>query len=81
MARQAHAQADHQLLANHDDVCRAFRHISEIKVFKILALRPTTKELEDVARRLCASGRGKRDKDFAGVPGAIIDILAGNDRP
>jgi hypothetical protein len=52
MTRQSHSYPEPRRLATDADVHRAFDHLSEIKVLAILALRPTTEEVDEAARRL-----------------------------
>jgi len=79
MTRRAHTHIEHHTLATYDDVHRAFRHISEVKVLAILALRPTVDELDAVAQRLDKSKRLKRNRVRSEVPDAIMGVLAGTD--
>jgi len=80
MSRQPHFQADRRALARYDDVRRAFRHVGEVKLLEILALRPTSGDVADVERLLRAvHGRRKRKPDRSPVSAAIVGILAGSD--
>ena len=79
MARQSHSRTENQRLAAHSDVRRAFKHINEIKALAILALRPTADEVDAAARRLSSAKRRTQTYGHAGVPVAIIGVLAGED--
>jgi hypothetical protein len=77
MARQFHSHAERQQLASHAYVHGAFKHISEFKALAILALRPTTDEVDEAARRLEGAKHRTRSYCNAGVVAAIMGVLAG----
>jgi hypothetical protein len=55
MSRQPHFQADRRVLARYDDVHRAFRHVGEVKLLEILALRPTAAGTSRTSSGCCAA--------------------------
>jgi hypothetical protein len=77
MARQSHSRTEHQRLATHADVHQAFKHISEIKALAILALRPTSNEIDAAAQRLDDTKRRAQTHRDTDIVDAIIGILAG----
>jgi hypothetical protein len=76
MQSQSRSHTEHHHLASYADVHRAFKHINEVKVLAILALRPTTNEVDEAARKLSHPRRRTRNISDVDVVAAIIEILA-----
>jgi hypothetical protein len=80
MSRRPHFGGDRRALAKYDDVHRVFRHVGEVKLLEILALRPTAGDLAEVERLLrSVNGQRKRNSNRSPISAAIVGILAGSD--